>query len=534
MHIVAGVVIAVLLYGGACYLALVYVVGPSWPYVVLGGAAAGALLAVVVLVLTLLRVSALAADTVTPHHVLNRLPRPRSRFPRDGAWAHYLFAQARDDAVAALRHTATAVVSVWAAVAGPVQAVPMLLLAWPLLLLPLLGALALTGGAVLGALGAYALGAGALAVAWLGWLAVVGVLRGVDLGVRVLRGAKATCAHSGCNYRNLLPAYRCTCRTVHHDIRAGRLGAFARRCACGRRLPTTVLRAAAGLVALCQKCGEPLRTGAGVLTDVLVPVFGPASAGKTRLVFAGMVALDRHLRALGGRLRPVGPESEATLRDAMAVVESRSETTKTDAAAPPAGITVRLAHERRTALLHLFDAAGEFYADREQNSELPFLDDAEGLVFVVDPFSIAAVADDLTGPLAPRLAAAHPARTDPEQSYLVTVQRLGYQGVRLARKPLAVAVVKADLLVGLPAADGLGPGADSAAVESWLRDRGLDNLVVGAARDFAAVRYFLVSSLDEDVEADGTAGASSAAQPLLWLLGRSRMPVGSRALAGAP
>jgi hypothetical protein len=209
------------------------------------------------------------------------------------------------------------------------------------------------------------------------------------------------------------------------------------------------------------------------------------------------------------------------------------QTTKTEADRPPAGITVRLTAARRTALLHLFDAAGEFFSNREQHSELAFLDDAQGLVFVLDPFSVPAVADDLTGALASRLAAAQPAMMHPEQSYLFTAQSLGDQGITLKRKPLAVAVVKADLLLGLPPATGLHPEAGSGEVETWLRGKGLDNMLDGAARDFGVVRYFLVSSRNAATDADGWADPTSPAWPLLWLLDRSGVSVPTQKLAAA-
>ncbi len=529
-----GAVLVLALYGGLCYYAFVYVVAPAWPSVIIVGVGFGALLVTVVLIGVLLGVAGLAAPPVTPEEFRTRLPRLKSNFERDSAWPGYLFGQSRTDLLAALRLTARGLVRIWMLLIGSVAEAPVVLVFWPLLLLPLLGALALTAGVVLGAVAAYGLVAVVLTLAWVGWLCTVGLLRGVDLGVRVLRGAKATCHYSGCNFRNRLPAYRCGCGRTHHDIRAGRLGVFARRCECGALLPTTVLRAAAGLVPVCQKCNRELRPGAAVLTDVLIPVFGPASAGKTRLVRAGMVALDAHLAAAGGSLRPVGPESEDTFSDAITVVSSGMQTTKTEADRPPAGITVLLTAVRRQALLHLFDAAGEFFSDREQGSELPFLDDAQGLVFVLDPFSIPAVAGELTGTLASRLQAAQPARMHPEQSYPITAQLLRDQGIDLARKPLAVAVVKADLLLALPPGAGLRSGAGSGAVEAWLRDNGLGNLLDGAARDFGAVRYFLVSSLTAQTDAQGWALPTSPAQPLLWLLGRAGVGVPTQISAVAP
>lgn len=528
-----GVVVGIAAYIAACYFALVYVVGPSLPFVIVGAMLIGTLMVVVMTVGTLLRVDRFAAPTVTPFDVRARLPKPRSTFERDSAWPNYLFAQSRTDVGTAFGHIVNSVTRMWAALTGYVGIEPMVLAFWPLLLLPLIGAVVLTAAVMASGAVAFVLLGAVLAVALLGWAAVAGVLRGVDLGTQMLRGAKATCHHAGCNHRDRLPAYRCQCGQVHHDIRAGRLGAFVRRCECGRLLPTTVLKAAAGLVPVCQNCGGELRDGAGALTDVLVPVFGPASAGKTRLILAGMVALSRHLTAVGGSARPEGPESEVTFHDATAVVESGRQTTKTDAGKLPAGITVRLTVAAREASLHLFDAAGEFFSNREQNSRLRFLSDTEGLVFVLDPFSVPAVADAFKGALAPRLQQAQRALMHPEQSYLVTVQWLRDQGVELKRKPLAIALVKADLLLGLPPAAGLLPDAGSGQIEDWLREKGLDNMLDGAARDFGEVRYFIVSSLDAGTDPEGMADPTSPVRPLLWLLARAGMSVPMKKPAAA-
>jgi hypothetical protein len=520
--ILIAIVAAIAAYVGFLYVSVVFVLVPAAPYVALAGTAAGVLVAVGVLIGTLLQFGSLGATTVTPGDVRNRLPKSRSRFPRDTAWPNYLFAQSRTDLATAIDSTSALVSQLWERSTRPVRKQPSLLWIGPLLLLPLAALVAVTAGVVAGGVAVYTVVGLVLGAAWLGWGVVAGALRLLDLIRQRTLGAKATCHQPGCNHRNRLPAYRCTCGEVHHDIRAGRLGAFVRRCVCGLVLPTTVFRAAA-LTPICQKCDEPLRPGAAMLTDVVLPVFGPVSAGKTRLVYAGMVALSQQLTAAGGSLRPVGVESEKEFTDATAVLSSGDVTAKTAAGRPPVGITARLALGRKRALLHLFDAAGEFYGDRERVGDLPFLDDAEGFVFVLDPFSIPDVRQPLTGALAGRLKQAHPALTNPEQSYRVTAQWLRDQGVQLGTKPLAIAVVKADLLLDLPAAAGLGGGSEE--IATWLRDKELDNMLDSAERDFHAVRCFLVSSLKDASDAQGWAGRFSPAHPLLWLLGRSRMPI---------
>ena len=90
----------------------------------------------------------------------------------------------------------------WASMAEFVGHAPAVLLFGPLLLLPLTAAASLTAGAAVGGIVFYGLLGVVLALAWLSWLLVVGLLRGADLGIRLLRGAKATCHHAGCNYRS--------------------------------------------------------------------------------------------------------------------------------------------------------------------------------------------------------------------------------------------------------------------------------------------------------------------------------------------
>ena len=296
-----GVVIAVALYLTACYFAFVWIVAPVWPFMVLGGIVAGALTVTVVVLATLLGAGRFTAPTVTPVDVPLRLPKIRSPFPRDNAWPNYLFAQSVTDLQTAAGHVGTLVATLWRRMVRIVRDEPGSLIFWPLLLLPLTAAITGTVAAVGTALLLAAVLGAVLVITVLGWLICRQVLRGTDLGVRVLRRAKATCTHGTCTHRTRLPAYRCTCGTVHHDIRAGMQGLFTRRCACGALLQTTVLQAAGGLVAVCQDCGRDLRAGAGTLTDVVIPVFGSTSAGKTRLIYAGMVALARHMSAVGGR-----------------------------------------------------------------------------------------------------------------------------------------------------------------------------------------------------------------------------------------
>ncbi|WP_190818067.1 TRAFAC clade GTPase domain-containing protein [Saccharopolyspora pogona] len=459
---------------------------------------------------------------VTPNDVVNGtagLREPKGPFPRDWAWPSYLAAQWRRDLIAAWHNGSGFIVRGWRWGFNYGNGSK---LKWVSIGLTILVWSGVTLGAVLGAVEVVVICAIALGLGWLGWAAVVGALRGYDHVVRRMRKASGSCPV--CYHVMAVPAYRCSaCQVVHHDIRPGVLGAASRTCGCGAKLPTTVLRASRQLEALCQRCDRPLRGGSGAVTDIRMPVFGPVSAGKTRLVHAGLVTLRDVAAAEGVVLDFVDDTSRQAFQHGEQLIASGGDTAKTPAGQLPPAITVRFTRggsgrSRGQALVHLFDAAGEFYLDRDDNSELEFLDHAGGLVFVVDPFAIGWVRDQLGGALESRLVEAHPANGDPEQVYHVTARRLRDYGVETERRALAIAVVKADLLTDLPWAADLCAGA----VRGWLNTAGLDNLVLAAERDFAEVRYFVVSS----VTGTRPGHRLTPAAPFRWLLGRGGFALG--------
>ncbi len=522
------VVVAIMLYLTGCFLAVRYLVGFGLAWVVAAGAVAGVLTVVVALVVTLAGAGWRAPRTIGPDPGPDKgdgnedrndaAPAPSTRLAvrPDHAWPNYLVAQAWEDLRTAARNICHLQAEVWTPAHRCVREdLPCPLAWWPVLVLLYGGLLAYSAGVLVAGAGLLGLAAVVLVATWLVWFAVVGAARGLDILVRKARKASGSCPH--CYHVTSLPGYDCPCGEVHRDIRPGRLGALSRRCGCGRLLPTTVLRAAGTLAGRCPRCDKPLRPGAAVLTEVRLPVFGPASAGKTRLVFAGLEALRQEVTAAGGEFSPTDEDSRRELASGAQVVISNADTTKTAAGEPPVTITVRVSGGRRRGLVHVYDAAGELFADRERHSCLRFLDQAQGLVFALDPFSIPRLADELARSGAARLAAARPATEDPETAYRLTAQRLRDHGARL--RSLAVTVVKADLLLDLPPAVGLT--TDSDVVRAWLVGQSLENLTSAAERDFADVRYFLVSSRT-GWRADDPL---SAAGPLLWLAGRAGLPI---------
>lgn len=507
------IVFAGLLYLYVCVLVLIYLVLPLAVVGALAGVVGG-LGAALVLACVVYAGRGSLTMVVGPAEVLAGAiggPRqPPGRPRRDPAWPTYFAAQHRHDLGAAVAGSLALVGGRWRAGGRACGRVGRRVwwVAWPVVPVAVLFLVGLTVGAAVGVLVCTLVVAGATALAWLVGGAQVWILRAVDRGWQAVFRAAASCPR--CYYLTTLPAYRCACADLHRDIRPGRLGVWWRRCGgdggrCGRRLPTTVLRAARRMSAVCQRCGADLHAGAAVATDIRIPVFGATMAGKTRLIAAGLVLLQD---AVGGRAAFTDGDSERTYLSHRQDFHGDRPMPKT-AAVNPTATTLVLRSGRRQSLVHVFDAAGELLVQRAANAQLSYLDGARTMMFVLDPFAVPQVRSRLVGALAPVLVEANASPHDPEASYHATVQRLRDWGVDTRRRRLAFVISKADLLHRLPDDLGLRIGEP----ETWLRAHGLDNLLLSAGRDFGHVRVFVVSAV-----ARPPGDVATALEPLRWLL----------------
>lgn len=338
----------------------------------------------------------------------------------------------------------------------------------------------------------------------------LGVLRVGERLWTSSRGTAASCPK--CFYVSERPAYVCpnaACGWLHRDIRPGRLGLLARRCACGVLMPTMVLRAAWRLEARCQSCEETLSYGAAAVRDVRVPIFGEVSAGKTRFLYAALGSLRAAGERDGPKITFPDERSRQSAERGLKMIQGSRDTIKTTADLPRA-LSAQIGRGATATLLHMFDAAGECYRSTADQHELRYLDTGHGLVYVLDPFAIAEVRNRLTGHNAAALRLAHASSADPEGAYSDVVTRLRGGGVRPATQRLAVVVSKADLL----AAFGFDFPRESSELADWLYSVGMHNIVLAARQEFADARYFAVASLSSEEFASDL----DPAAPLRWLL----------------
>ncbi|MGW2820996.1 TRAFAC clade GTPase domain-containing protein [Streptomyces sp. NPDC001443] len=363
------------------------------------------------------------------------------------------------------------------------------------------------------------------------------------LAVRGLDGARLTvgrirmkCPHPGCYRSVALPVYRCPrCRAAHRALRPGGYGVLRRVCGCEQRLPTGFLTGRHRLDAECPVCSLPLPDGLGSARLVHVPLIGGTSAGKTMLVQAMVTGLFG--RAAAGELsvRWARDEDRREYEHGASRLASGGVPAKTTAVLPTA-VMLDVRGRRRRRLLYLYDPRGENIESAQRLREQEYLAHADAVLLVVDVLADPAVTARLTPDERGRAAGASPAGESPMDTYDRLTGELAAMSGRRRRTPVAVVVTKRDVLLDL----GSLPTLDED-VAAWLRVVGLENLVRGLEHDFGASLFTSLSAWDAVGTSARAGERRRAAEPVLWLLGRSglrprkmRRPVASGRIPPRP
>jgi hypothetical protein len=345
-----------------------------------------------------------------------------------------------------------------------------------------------------------------------------------------------------CLHVSAWPAYECPgsgCTQLHYDVMPGDLGTLHRKCgACGTTFPTLPSRTAWTAEAVCKRteCHQPLPAGAGAVRDIRVPVFGDMAAGKSSFIAASLDSLLSDLDNARIKHDYLDDFSRQEAERRLKAIRADEKIQKTGEG-PATAINLRLREGKHSDLIHLFDAAGEQYSkpgnwdfeygNRGTNyGSLRFLEDGQALAYVLDPFSVDQIRDEAAAGDPAVLTRVQVAQKDPELSYTEVVNRLRGFGGPVKSQRLAVVVSKVDMLRKA----GVDVPRTSAAIATWLYDKGVHNLVMAAPQEFAEVRYFAVASLSAAAR-----GVDDPGIPLRWLLAAHGVKVpGGDALLAKP
>lgn len=361
------------------------------------------------------------------------------------------------------------------------------------------GAVGMAAGAVVGTVAAavcamvhlLAVGISAAAVRAAGT-----VLRGIDSAVLRIRNIKMVCP--SCYERVAYPAYECpgrACARRHHDVRPGRFGVVRRRCQCGTRMKTLLLFGSARMDAYCPHCARPLEHRPGQTPEIVLPFFGATGAGKTRLLFSMVEQLRLWSDAAAERPRaePFAAEladsaTSGKLDNARKWLSPGSAIDKTPPGDLPRAYVIRLTAGRDKRILHLFDAAGEYFHTPGRTQELRYLNKAETFILVIDPLSVEAFWDRLLPEQQAELKELRSSAPSPDLAYQQAHEEIEAMGVRLSKARLAVVFSRADLIDA--------PGDD---VATWAtNDLGLGNLARSARLNFREAGFFHTAAIMTD------------------------------------
>jgi hypothetical protein len=343
------------------------------------------------------------------------------------------------------------------------------------------------------------------------------LLRGIDTGLLRIKNIRMTCPT--CFERVPYPAYMCPsqdCTRMHHNVRPGRYGIFRRRCQCSESLPTLLLLGSARLPAYCphEGCGRPMEHRPGEAQEVVLPFFGAAGAGKTRLLY-GIVTL---LRSTPGLEAEFADSSTGTELSEVKSLLAPGQAPKKTTTALPRGQVMRVTSHGDTRLLQLYDSAGELFYQSERTQELGYLTKARTFVLVIDPLSVEYLWRSLPAERQAELTAVR-STASPELAYQQTHQQMEAMGVRLKKSRLAVVFSRADLLDGL--------NGDS--VIDWVEDSlGLGNLVRSIRHQFGEAEFFRTAAVLGD---NGTVDPS-VLELTRWIVARDGISLADTQLSG--
>ncbi|MEW2578262.1 TRAFAC clade GTPase domain-containing protein [Streptomyces syringium] len=345
-------------------------------------------------------------------------------------------------------------------------------------------------------------------------------VRAVERAGLLARGVRMKCPYPGCYRPIALPVYHCPdCGASHARLRPGRFGALWRICACGRKLATSLPAGRDALTGHCPHCAERLPRKLAAARIVHVPIVGGTSSGKTMLL-AAMVAGLRSWDRRGSLEVEFATVEDARELDALDRQLAGDGFTHATTARQPRAFMLRVSLGRRRRLLYLYDPMGETLRDAKTVREQQYLAHATGVVMVVDALAEPGVRARLGGDDAPRAVSARPSPEGPTATYDRLAGEMQALTGRRRRTPVATVVTKRDVLDQLVSLPVPGPRIDS-----WLESIGLGNLVRGLDHSFGRTRYWAVSA-HAATGADAQSGeARRAAEPVLWLLSQTGLPV---------
>lgn len=200
-----------------------------------------------------------------------------------------------------------------------------------------------------------------------------------------------------CKEKSLIPSYICRkCGAKHTNLTPGVYGILTRRCNCGNKLPSTAFNGRNHLEAICANCGNALYDRECV--PICIPVVGGRSVGKTAFITAfSKDFFEKVAPSKGWQPVPYNQEKERIFHEmetdyqngSTRMTERPQDISRTSSVSFSFFVKGRSFHPDR--LVHVYDIAGEVFTDGNENEMQKQYEYCQGIVLIIDPFSISSV-----------------------------------------------------------------------------------------------------------------------------------------------
>lgn len=273
-----------------------------------------------------------------------------------------------------------------------------------------------------------------------------------------------------CKEAYKLPVYCCPeCGIPHKSLRPGKYGIFSRRCGCLYILPTTAGGKTAGgqkrsqFKAACPFCGQSDTSGES--RQLGIPLIGGVNAGKTTFKTAFLYQFLNDEATLKGLTVDLpSKETENEFEEIRSCFLGRRMVTETrpgkeyDVTSFNFMISSQKLDVPRQ--LHIYDMPGEVFEQGNAQERLKHFTFSEGVIFVIDPYSLKQVNEPGDGSSSMRVGTMD--LNDLVEIFLETLEKL--PGMPKDGKkytlPVAICINKVDTpqlrdRIGMPAAQKL-------------------------------------------------------------------------------
>lgn len=350
-----------------------------------------------------------------------------------------------------------------------------------------------------------------------------------------------------CKEKSLIPTYICpSCGAKHSNLTPGVYGILKRTCKgtdsdsfCGEKLPTTFFNGRKNLEAVCTSCDNPLTDHETV--PICIPIVGGRSVGKTAFITAFSRDFIEEVAPSKGWETEIYNNAKSDIYNEIIrdystgttrMTERHKDINKTSSVSFSFFIKGKEFNPER--LVHVYDIAGEVFTDNSENEIQKQYEYCQGIVLIIDPFSIPSLRYRLESKLEPNDIGGI-SKTDIGvivDSFLNKLREVtGLSDKKMSNVPLAVVITKIDsaglmdeigdtaikrLMSQKPDVFTNYQDAQEYLCRQFLKENNMENFLNNIDLKFKNNRFFACSAIGHTRD-KGRYNPTGVMQPMEWL-----------------